>query len=120
LRQDHDRWQQADNELRREEVTLDPRRFPRLWQRGLAPRLRTLCADQDEEWAVTLRLEIEEVERAVAGLAQAGLPPLYEAFDSCRRTVNLRFNEVDRQLRALCQVLKEAGGPLDLLLEGLP
>lgn len=118
LRNAHDRWQQADNELRTEQATLSTaaRRFPSRWQRTLGQRLRDLCAPAADEQERTLALHIAAVDAALAPLDPVALA---DAVDDCRRAVSRRLNQIDHDLRTLCTLLKEAGGPLDTLLERL-
>lgn len=118
LRNAHDRWQHADNELRTEQAMLltAARRFPLRWQRTLAQRLRDLCAPAENEQERTLALQIAAVDAALTPL---DLPALSDAVDNCRRAVSRRLNQIDHDLRTLCTLLSEAGGPLDALLEKL-
>ncbi len=118
LRNAHDRWQQADNELRTEQDTLPigGRRFAPHWQRSLRQHLRDLCAPAAGEHERALAEQITAVDLA---LAEPDLPALADAVDRCRRAVSRRLNQIDHDLRTLCMLLKEAGGPLDMLLEKL-
>lgn len=118
LRNAHDRWQQADNELRTEQDTLPigGRRFAPHWQRSLRQHLRDLCAPAACEQEQALAEQITAVDLA---LAEPDLPALADAVDRCRRAVSRRLNQIDHDLRTLCMLLKEAGGPLDMLLEKL-
>lgn len=117
LRDEHDAWQQTDNDLRSEEtllgLSLD--RFKRRWAR-LARQLQGLCAGVEAGWARDLDAAIGRMGGALAPNATAD--PL-DAFCDCRSAVIQRFNQVDQDLKTLCDLLKEAGGPLDAMLEGL-
>jgi len=117
LRDEHDAWQQADNELRSEETLLglSLERFKRRWER-LARQLRGLCAGIEAGWARDLDAALTEMSATLAPNATAD--PL-DAFCDCRSAVIQRFNQVDQDLKTLCDLLKEAGGPLDAMLEGL-
>lgn len=117
LRDEHDAWQQADNELRSEEILLGLSldRFKRRWER-LARQLQGLCAGVAAGWARDLDAAIARMGGALAQNATAD--PL-DAFCDCRSAVIQRFNQVDQDLKTLCDLLKEAGGPLDAMLEGL-
>ncbi|MFO7631902.1 MAG: hypothetical protein R6W76_05135, partial [Caldilinea sp.] len=118
LRNAHDRWQQADNELRAEQATLAiaAHRFPIRWQRSLGQRLRELCAQGEDEQTRALAAHVAAVDAVLAPLDLSGLT---DAVDDCRRAVSRRLNQIDHDLRTLCTLLKEAGGPLDTLLERL-
>jgi hypothetical protein len=117
LRDEHDAWQQADNELRNEEALLglSLERFKRRWER-LARQLQGLCAGVAAGWARDLDAAIGRMSDALA--PNAATDPL-DAFCDCRSAVIQRFNQVDQDLKTLCDLLKEAGGPLDAMLEGL-
>jgi ribosomal protein S15P/S13E len=117
LRNEHDRWQQIDNELRREwpGVEVDLHRFQGRWARSLGRKLYTL-SDNTVAWAQEL---LALLRRLDATLTQGERPLVLAAFEECRRAVTRRFMEVDFELRALCGVLKEVGSPLDQLLEQL-
>jgi hypothetical protein len=118
LRNAHDRWQQADNELRAQQAVLPTagRRFPVHWQRSLGQRLRQLCAAVADEQERALATQIAAVD---ALLAQPEPLALADAIDGCRRAVARQLNQIDHDLRTLCTRLQEAGGPLDTLLERL-
>jgi hypothetical protein len=117
LRDEHDAWQQADNELRSEEILLglSRERFKRRWER-LARQLQGLCAGVEASWARDLDAAMARMSGALA--PNATTDPL-DAFCDCRSAVIQRYNQVDQDLKTLCNLLKEAGGPLDALLEGL-
>ena len=118
LRNAHDRWQQADNELRAEQATLPTagRRFPVHWQRSLGQRLRDLCAQVADEQERALAEHVAAIDTQ---LAEPDPLALANAIDHCRRVVVRRLNQIDHDLRTLCMRLKEAGGPLETLLERL-
>ncbi len=118
LRHLHDRWQQADNELRAEQATLVTvrARFQTRWQRSLKQRLHDLCVTAVDEHERELAQQIVTLEHY---LTQPELVNLLEALDGCRRAVSLRLSRIDHDLHTLCKLLKEAGGPLDTLLEKL-
>ena len=118
LRDEHDAWQQADNDLRSSEeallgLSLD--RFRRRWERTLARELQGLCAGIAADWARDLDTAVGRMGDALAPNATTN--PM-EAFCDCRSAVIQRFNQVDQDLKGLCDLLKEAGGPLDSLLDG--
>jgi hypothetical protein len=117
LRDAHDAWQQADNDLRSEQallgLSLD--RFRRRWEK-LARELRALCDTDDAPWGRDLAAAIAKMEAALGPNAAAD--PM-DAFYDCRSAVIQRFNQVDHNLKTLCDLLKEAGGPLDTMLDGL-
>ena len=117
LRNAHDAWQQADNDLRSEQalLSLSLDRFRRRWER-LAVELRALCETGDAPWACDLAAAIAKMEAALG--PNAAIDPV-DAFYDCRSAVIQRFNQVDQDLKTLCDLLKEAGGPLDTMLEGL-
>jgi len=118
LRNDHDAWQQADNDLRSEQaqLSLSLERFKRRWERTLARKLRELCDATKDEWACNLAAAIARLEAALG--PDAASDPI-DAFYDCRSAVIRRFNQVDQDLRTLCDLLEKAGGPLDTMLEGL-
>ena len=118
LRNDHDAWQQADNDLRSEQAQLglSLERFKRRWERTLARKLRELCDATKDEWACNLAAAIARLEAALG--PDATSDPI-DAFYDCRSAVIRRFNQVDQDLRTLCDLLEKAGGPLDTMLEGL-
>jgi predicted NBD/HSP70 family sugar kinase len=115
---EHDAWQQADNDLRSEQaqLSLGLDRFSRRWKRTLARKLQELCDATKDEWAWNLAVGIARMEAALS--PDATVDPM-DAFYDCRSAVIQRFNQVDHDLKTLCDLLKEAGGPLDTMLDGL-
>ena len=118
LRNDHDAWQQADNDLRSEQaqLSLSLERFKRRWEKTLARKLRELCAATEANWARDLAVAIARMEVALG--PNAATDPMDALYD-CRSAVIRRFNQVDQDLRTLCDLLEKAGGPLDTMLDGL-
>ena len=97
-------------------LPIGGRRFAPHWQRSLRQHLRDLCAPAAGEQERALAEQITAVDLA---LAEPDLSALADAVDRCRRAVSRRLNQIDHDLRTLCMLLKEAGGPLDMLLEKL-
>jgi len=118
LRNDHNTWQQADNDLRSEQaqLSLSLERFKRRWEKTLARKLRELCAATEANWARDLAVAIARMEVALG--PNAATDPM-DAFYDCRSAVIRRFNQVDQDIRTLCDLLEKAGGPLDTMLDGL-
>ena len=54
-------------------------------------------------WVMQLESALEEQDAGA----------VLRAFDECWRTITRRFNQVDHDFQRLCNLLKEAGGPLD-------
>ena len=119
LRDDHNYWQAIDDELRlvRSKLLLSVRRFQQDWRQRIKPRIELLYRDIADEWAQLLAQQVHGLELT---FIEENVTPMIVAFDECRDSVNMRFNQVDYNFYRLCNTLKEADGPLDVLLERLP
>ena len=118
LRDEHDAWQQLENELRTEQMLLSygTSGFKGRWQKSLSKKLRTLSRPAAENWAQTLNVQIDKLEKTV----EEGNPSIVvDAFYECWSAVTQRFVQVDHSLKVLCDALKDKGGWIETALEGL-
>jgi hypothetical protein len=117
LRLVHDRWQDLDDHLRREQAQLgeDIARPKRQWERVVKPRVLAFAA-AEAPWAAKLRARAERLDAAFAAASAADVE---FAYDELRSSVITQFGEVDIDLRNVCGRLADAGGPMDFVLERL-
>ncbi len=116
LRDDHDRWQLIEDDLRREADQLPTRgveAFRRRWQKSLGTRLKSE-ATGNESWAVRLSADIADLEAAMSANELAAVS---DVLYSCRLTVTNRFRQVDDELKRVCDGLREASIILERELE---
>lgn len=127
LTDEHNRWQKLDLELRLIAATLDGGRFRRSkripkvdfsdlvmsWP-DVKARAEQLCLNTADEWAQDLQKESRGLDDALA----AGNPKMIMlSFRGFQRRVADRFFQVDVDLKALCDDLRQIGAPLALVLE---
>ncbi len=117
LRLAHDRWQDLDDHLRREQAQLgdDTVRPKRQWERMVKPRVLAFAA-VEAPWTAKLRARAERLDTAFAA---ANMADIEYAYDELRSNVITQFGEVDIDLRNVCARLADAGGPMDIVLEQL-
>jgi hypothetical protein len=116
----HDRWQLLEEGLRRVEAALAAGTdtlelewsFPVLKEQA-----EVLYANNTERWAVTLS---ESAVKLEAALGSQNPAQMRSAFASFRTVAGLRFHRVDKELKALCEELREqVGDRLESLLREL-
>ncbi len=112
---EHDRWQQADGNLR---IThLDSGQFMEELDAAWS-QLKSLTAPlyerNTEQWAIDFGADSHRLESA---LAAQDLPKAKNIFRRYRRAAGLRFFEVDVKLKVLCSNLRSVGDPLVSVLK---
>ncbi|HVT17098.1 MAG TPA: toll/interleukin-1 receptor domain-containing protein [Thermoanaerobaculia bacterium] len=111
---DHDRWQEADLDLRliesNLEQSLDALEFS--WSQ-VKEKLAPLADGTSEPWAVTFRQEAERLALALEA-QDAARSRLH--FRSFRRLAGIRFHRVDVILKDQCDELRKVGEPLASVL----
>ncbi len=113
----HNAWQAVADELRRIEDNLgsDAGELALAWP-DLKAMAAPLCGEGDDEWAAAFAVTAGQME---AALAAGDLVKGRRLFPRYRSQADRRFNQVDRDLLALCGELQQIGAPLDLLLRAL-
>ncbi len=109
LRDEHDRWQLIEDDLRREADQLPTRGvdpFRRRWERTLGLRLcQQADAARAERWAARLSADIAMLEAALVKADSSGVA---DALLNCRLSVTSRFRQVDDELKRVCDGLRDA------------
>jgi hypothetical protein len=111
---DHDRWQEAEQELRLIEETWDGtiEEIEGAWSR-IHESLVPITENNTELWAAPLRQQGQRLNEAI----RAGDPERSrKCFRSFRREATTRFHQVDVMLRDQCDELYKVADPLDSLL----
>ena len=118
LRNDHDSWQQLDAILRSEQelLNLNLNRFRMRWNLSLRHKILAVYHVANTRWAAEMEKIIEKVDNSLVVAAHG---EVIEIYFHCRSTVMLHFVQVDYDLKFLCGILKETGGPLDSLVDSL-
>lgn len=113
----HHRWQAVYNELNRvaESLAGDPAELELAWS-DLILLTTPLFGGLVEEWAAALNALGAQINQA---LADGALPQARRLFISYHSRAVRRFIEVDKQLLATCNELRETGAALDLILRTL-
>jgi hypothetical protein len=114
---DHDRWQWAEQELRRIEGDL-ARSLEELessWP-YLKLQIEPLYASHSEGWAMVLKANGTRLDNT---LASHDPVKIREHFKMYRREAGNRFFKVDDTLKQQCHELLQAGEPLDTVLRSL-
>jgi hypothetical protein len=114
---DHDRWQEAEQELRRIEGDL-ARSLEELelsWP-YLKKQIEPLYLDRPESWALALREDGKKLELT---LTTHDPVKARSSFRSYRRQAEKRFFRVDDTLKRQCHELRQAGEPLAVVLRML-
>jgi hypothetical protein len=117
LRDEHDRWQLIEDDLRREADQLPTRGmdpFRRRWQKTICVRLMQESTGRTESWAVRLRADGARLEQA---LERADLNLVADALFNCRLTVTSRFRQVDDELKRVCDGLRDASAIMERELD---
>jgi HPt (histidine-containing phosphotransfer) domain-containing protein len=113
----HNTFQIIDDELRRIETLLE-QDFGELefaWP-DLRPLAHTLCQGAPAAWATKLITLGDELDLA---LAARNTGKTVRLFRSYRSQASRAFNQVDRELLALCEELQKVGEPLTAVLKVL-
>jgi len=111
----HNTFQELDDELRRIEAILDPdlREIERAWQ-SLRPMMRRLCESTTATWAPKFGAIGDELERTLPSHNRSKILRLFRSY---RSQAIRSFNQVDRDLLALCEELRKVGDPLETVLK---
>lgn len=111
----HNAFQEIDDELRRVEALLDQdaRELTYAWQ-YLKPMIQRLCDGSRASWAARLSALGAELEQAFVSGNLRAIRPLFRSY---RSQASRGFNQVDRDLMALCEELRKVGEPLAVLLK---
>ena len=112
---EHDRWQNADQDLRRIEGTmgLDMEELRISWP-YLKKTMEPLYGDNKEEWTKLFKEEVKKLEKA---MAEENFVKTKHHFLRCRRRGMWRFFQVDKNLKKLCGHLRTVGEPLASVLK---
>jgi hypothetical protein len=110
----HNQWQLVDLELRRIDSNLekDIIELEMSW-RYLKEMTEPLHNTITEQWAQSLRLDSEKLDRALKVQNHAEIKQYFQRY---RKQVSFRFYHVDLALKKLCENLRRIGEPLVLLL----
>lgn len=127
LRNQHERWQKLDNELRSEQAQLakDPARLRTQWPKRLSRKTRELCGASSDDWARELCGQADRLEASLAKAAESphnGAGTFDEAgmrFYELRSLASQRFNQVDFDLREACGRLRDLQPLLEAALDQL-
>jgi hypothetical protein len=126
LRDDHERWQRLDNELRAELAQFEaggaPQRFKSAWEKRLGRRTRELCVGGDPAWANALIDQAGKLDHSLAQLSSGPVDTTevsYLLFE-LRGYANQRFNQVDTDLKRECGRLRDLRPLLEAALDQLP
>lgn len=113
----HNAWQAVADELRRIEDSLDTDvgELALAWP-DLKAMAAPLCGDANAEWSAAFAATADQME---AALTAGDLIRGRRLFARYRSQADRRFNQVNRDLLALCAELQQIGDPLDLLLRAL-
>lgn len=114
LVEEHDRWQEIDDELRRVEASLlsGIEELEDAWY-DLEPMTRALVNDKEGKWTNDLEQVVDSLKEA---LGERVVVTVKRNFRRYRSQVGRRFREVDLELLSLCQDMKSVGVSLDNLL----
>lgn len=114
LIESHDRWQEIDLELKRIQATLDKDTFElELFWLDLKAMVEVQYQNCEEEWALSLRKEAENLDQAITDNNAA---KIRRYFFSYRRRASDRFYRVDVNLKRFCGNLRRVGEPLTSVL----
>jgi hypothetical protein len=111
----HNAFQEIDDELRRVEVLLDQdaHELTYAWQ-YLKPMIQELCDSSQASWVAKLNAIGAELEHSIVSKNPRTIKPLFRSY---RSQASRSFNQVDRDLLALCEELQKVGEPLAVLLK---
>lgn len=114
LVQKHDEWQAIDLRLRQIEITIE-KDFSALensWSylKAMSELQFNSC---EEDWAIGLRKDCENLESAILAGNKTAIKPLFRNY---RRRVGFCFYRVDKDLKQLCNTLRTIGEPLAIML----
>jgi WD40 repeat protein/formylglycine-generating enzyme required for sulfatase activity len=119
LVEEHDRWQKADDALRRIESSRSDfvRQLPISWP-AVKGELDLLCqgplqrGTSTPEWADQLAHAVSQVTAALNTFSSGQASALQEAFAHLRQMAAVRFYNVDKQLMRLCDELSTMEDPI--------
>ncbi|HEX7181503.1 MAG TPA: toll/interleukin-1 receptor domain-containing protein [Thermoanaerobaculia bacterium] len=111
---DHDRWQEAEQELRLTEETWDGtiEGIQDSWLR-IHETLEPMTVGNTELWTVPFRQEAQRLSDAIAAQNPERARRCFRSF---RREVSIHFHSVDAMLKDQCDELRKAVDPLAVLL----
>jgi hypothetical protein len=111
----HDHWQTLDDELRRIEglIDYDLNEFGMSWP-SVKLMARPLYNDCQDEWAKALKKESDTLDEVLNSNNQA---KVREGFRRYQRRSTQRFYQVDVELKAVCDQMRQIGIPLASVLE---
>lgn len=126
LIEEHDLWQQVDDELRLH-AFMGPEDMSNLkwnWP-SLKKKVEHLCSDSEEEWAKSVKADGEKLETSMfvkadgeeleASINSQDLRKVKYCFQNYHRLASQRFYDVDKNLRNLCDNLRDVGDALEAL-----
>lgn len=115
LVQEHHRWQEVDNEMRRvgESLSANVSELELIWP-DLTLVLMPLVAERHEEWASDLTRLLKEIQALLDANDAVRARRLYANF---RRKANRRFCDVDDEMLHMCRNLRQIGESLNLLMQ---
>jgi hypothetical protein len=110
----HDRWQEINDELRRVEANLDQDliELELAWP-DLNSMTHALCGDSTADWAIVLKEVGAELGQALTTQNPVRIKMLFLRY---RSRAGRRLRRVDSDLLTLSQDLQKIGGSLDLLM----
>lgn len=117
LIQEHDTWQTIDKVLQTVEVVLsnDPIELEEQWE-SIVKSVAALCVDRQEHWAMEIYFHMNRLDQALKEREYTKIEARYTGF---RRTVSLRFYDIDRTIKEFCARLARLGQPLSDLQQRL-
>lgn len=110
----HDGWQRVNQELRLVEVSLEQstEELKMAWP-DLILRVEALYDTVTADWVVSVRKDATKLDQVIGA---ADCSEVRVRFRQFQRQVSNRFYRVDRQLKDLCENLRQIDGPLGSLL----
>jgi hypothetical protein len=114
---DHSRWQDADMQIRQIQGRplqdiQDIDDWVGYWQ-YLHDLMQPLYKDRTDSWAERLRKEAEKLDAAIQ---VRDLAKIRQSFGRYRGDANQRFHAADKDLKTLCDELRDVGDRLDSML----
>jgi hypothetical protein len=110
----HNDWQELDLELRRIEANLEQDIFElEMSWLDLKAMAESLCKSSIDEWALSFKKDIENLDSAIAAQNPAKVKRYFRSYR--RRAVD-RFYRVTVELKRLCGILRIVGEPLAFVL----
>jgi hypothetical protein len=97
---DHDQWQNLDVILGRIEGNMrqNVAELEESWP-YLIIQSRALCTNNSSKWATRFRKAVDDLDRAIA---QGDTAKIKRVFRSYHRQAGIRFHQVDKDLKGLC------------------